>query len=82
MECLKQDSSVSALKLLKCLTENASKKRVLAIKAGVHCVVSTSELANLLAYDREELKKGEKEFCSLEYRKFVAELLCRELATE
>lgn len=58
MECLKQDSSVSALKLLKYLTENANKTRVLAIKAGVHCVVSTHELANLLAYDREELKKG------------------------
>ena len=49
MECLKQDSSVSALKFLKALTEKT--KRVLAIKAGVHCVVSTSELANLLAYD-------------------------------
>ena len=48
----------------------------------MHCVVSTSELANLLAYDKEELKKGEKDFCSVEYRKFVAELLCRELATE
>jgi hypothetical protein len=48
----------------------------------VHCVISTGELANLLAYDIEEIKKGDKEFCSVEYRKFVAELLCRELTTE
>lgn len=82
MECLKQDNFVSALKLLKSITDNTNNKKVLAIKAGVHCVISTGELANLLAYDIEEIKKGEKEFCSVEYRKFVAELLCRELATE